>query len=143
MRALARLALQRGGPRDLAGIAAGLGVAREIEAFLTRTEATFPPPEHVTRELAALAAADAALEARLRESLVPEPPADRRAGGFIAQGVDAELDELRSLRDESRRVIAGVQARYVERPASGSSRSSTIISSASSSKFRRRRANAC
>ena len=85
VRALARLSLQRGGPRDLAGIAAGLGVARDIAAFLTRAEATFPPPEHVTRELAALAAADAALERRLGESLVPEPPADRRAGGFIAQ----------------------------------------------------------
>ena len=114
VRALARLSLQRGGPRDLAGIAAGLGVARDIAAFLTRAEATFPPPEHVTRELVALAAADAALERRLEESLVSEPPADRRAGGFIAKGVDAELDEARSLRDESRRVIAGVQAKYAE-----------------------------
>ncbi len=114
VRALARLALQRGGPRDLNGIAAGLGVAREIEAFLARVETTFPPPEHVSRELAALASANSELERRLRESLVPEPPADRRAGGFIAQGVDAELDEARSLRDESRRVIAGVQAKYAE-----------------------------
>jgi len=68
----------------------------------------------VARELAALAAADASLERRLKESLVPEPPAERRAGGFIAQGVDAELDEARSLRDESRRVIAGIQSKYAE-----------------------------
>jgi len=114
VRALARLSLQRGGPRDLVGIAAGLSVAREIAAFLTRAEATFPPSEHVAREISALAAADAALERRLQESLVPEPPADRRTGGFIAPGVDAELDEARSLRDESRRVIAGVQAKYAE-----------------------------
>ena len=114
VRALARLSLQRGGPRDLAGVAAGLSVAREIAAFLSQTDATFAPPEHVTRELAALAAADAALERRLKESLVPEPPGDRRAGGFIAEGVDAELDEARSLRDESRRVVAGFQSKYAE-----------------------------
>ncbi len=114
VRALARLSLQRGGPRDLLGIAAGLSVAREIAAFLFDTDATFASPEHVTRELAALAAADASLERRLKESLVPEPPADRRAGGFIAQGLDAELDEARSLRDESRRVVAGFQSKYAE-----------------------------
>jgi DNA mismatch repair protein MutS len=114
VRALARLSLQRGGPRDLLGIAAGLSVAREIAAFLSDTDATFAPPEHVMRELAALAAADASLERRLKESLVPEPPADRRAGGFIAQGLDAELDEARSLRDESRRVVAGFQSKYAE-----------------------------
>nr|WP_085773421.1 DNA mismatch repair protein MutS [Methylocystis bryophila] len=114
VRALARLSLQRGGPRDLAGLAAGLCVAREIAAFLSSADATLPPPPHVARELAALAAADAALERRLKESLVPEPPADRRAGGFIAQGVDAELDEARGLRDESRRVVAGFQSQYAE-----------------------------
>ena len=114
VRALARLSLQRGGPRDLAGVAAGLSAAREIAAFLSETDATFAPPEHLTRELAALAAADAALERRLRESLVPEPPADRRAGGFIVQGLDADLDEARSLRDESRRVVAGFQSKYAE-----------------------------
>ncbi|HTO79690.1 MAG TPA: DNA mismatch repair protein MutS, partial [Methylocystis sp.] len=114
VRALARLSLQRGGPRDLAGVAAGLSAARDIAAFLSETDATFAPPEHLTRELAALAAADAALERRLRESLVPEPPADRRAGGFIVQGLDADLDEARSLRDESRRVVAGFQSKYAE-----------------------------
>ena len=43
-----------------------------------------------------------------------EVPLDRRAGGFIARGVDAELDEARDLRDESRKIVASLQARYVE-----------------------------
>src|SRR4029077_2773976 len=40
------------------------------------------------------------------------PPFFARDGGFIASHAHAALDEARSLRDESRRVIAGLEARY-------------------------------
>jgi DNA mismatch repair protein MutS len=50
----------------------------------------------------------------LERLLVPEPPFLARDGGFIAAGAHAPLDEVRALRDESRRVIASLEARYRE-----------------------------
>ena len=67
--------------------------------------------EIVERLTEGLAAASA-LSERLDALLVPEPPFFARDGGFIAKGAHAALDDVRSLRDESRRVIAQLEARY-------------------------------
>ncbi|PPB82646.1 DNA mismatch repair protein MutS [Albidovulum inexpectatum] len=107
-RALSRLALERGGPRDLAAIRAGLERARAVADLLTGDV-----PERLSLAARDLAGHDA-LVARLRAALVEEPPLSARDGGFIAPGLDAELDEVRQLRDEGRGVIARLQARYVE-----------------------------
>lgn len=109
-RAVSRLSLQRGGPRDLASVGAALTAAHEIAGlFAPRT-----PPDEIAREAQTLARADAALEKSIAQSLKDNPPLDKRAGDFIAAGRDAELDEARRLRDESRKVIAGLQAKYAE-----------------------------
>src|SRR5918911_1626409 len=63
---------------------------------------------------AALARPGPALVARLDEALETELPLLKRDGGFVRAGFRADLDEARALRDESRRVIAGLQARYVD-----------------------------
>ncbi|MBG0809445.1 DNA mismatch repair protein MutS [Methylosinus sp. H3A] len=109
-RALSRLSLQRGGPRDLGNIRAALVAAREIVAAFAAHE----PATLVAREIVELAAGDGELERAIEARLASDPPLDKRAGNFIAQGFDAELDEARALRDESRRVIASLQQRYVE-----------------------------
>jgi DNA mismatch repair protein MutS len=109
-RALSRLALQRGGPRDLAAVAVALAAARGIAGLAGLKEA----PSEVAADIAELAGADCELEQEITRSLVSAPPLDRRAGGFIAPGVDAELDEARELRDQSRQIVAGFQAKYVE-----------------------------
>src|SRR3546814_12063207 len=49
-----------------------------------------------------------------RSARVAEPPVDSSAGGFIAQGYDAALDELRSTAGDGRRAIAALEARYRE-----------------------------
>ena len=54
------------------------------------------------------------LAAELSAALAAELPAFRRDGNFVRQGYDAALDEVRALRDESRRVVAALQARYAE-----------------------------
>src|SRR3546814_11457031 len=51
---------------------------------------------------------------RLARALAPEPPLLVRDGGAIAAGYDASLDELRGLRDDSRRLIAELQQRYAQ-----------------------------
>ncbi|MYZ47649.1 DNA mismatch repair protein MutS, partial [Propylenella binzhouense] len=63
---------------------------------------------------AQLARAPRDLCAALRAALADDLPLLKRDGGFVRPGWRAELDEARSLRDESRRVIAALQARYVE-----------------------------
>jgi DNA mismatch repair protein MutS len=110
-RAVSRLALQRGGPRDLAAISRGLAAAREVAAlFSPRNEA----PTEIAADVEALARADLDLERRIAQCLTGDVPLDKRAGGFVSRGIDAELDEARDLRDESRKVVASLQARYVE-----------------------------
>jgi DNA mismatch repair protein MutS len=111
LRALSRLSVQRGGPRDIAAVAVALSAAREIADFCAGAET----PALLSADIAELAAANTALEAQIARTLAADPPADKRAGDFIGRGVDAELDEARALRDESRRVVAELQASYVER----------------------------
>ncbi len=107
-RALSRLALDRGGPRDMAAIRNGLEQAGHIAARLTARDA----PTVLVAAATALIGHDA-LVALLDAALIAEPPLLARDGGFIAAGYDAELDETRRLRDEGRSVIAGMQADYI------------------------------
>ncbi|ADZ68494.1 DNA mismatch repair protein MutS [Polymorphum gilvum] len=110
-RALARIALQRGGPRDLLAVAQGLQAARRI---LDLTETGRDIPAEIAAARASLAAAPHELGTELAQALAAEPPLLKRDGGFVAGGYNADLDELRLLRDESRRVIARLQADYAE-----------------------------
>ena len=57
---------------------------------------------------------------RLERALANEPPLAARDGGFIAPRYAPELDELKTVRDESRRLVAALQARYVEATGIGS-----------------------
>ena len=106
-RALSRLALDRGGPRDMAAIRAGLAQA----AILASSLENVPP-------LLAEAARDLnvhqGLVDLLDDALVAEPPLLARDGNFIAAGYDAALDETRQLRDEGRGYIARLQAEYAD-----------------------------
>lgn len=105
-RALSRLALDRGGPRDLAAIRAGLAQGAAIAA---RLPGDAPP---VLRDAAGDLVGHDALVDLLDDALVAEPPLLARDGGFVAEGHDADLDQTRRLRDEGRGVIAGMQADY-------------------------------
>ena len=112
-RALSRLTVGRGGPRDLAAIRDGLAGADDLRATLTPAAGLAPPPALLAGALADMACRDALVE-RLERALAPDPPAFARDGGFIAQGYAPQLDELRALRDESKRLIANLQARYAK-----------------------------
>jgi DNA mismatch repair protein MutS len=110
-RALARLALGRGGPRDLAAIREGLLAAQELAGRLGDLEAL---PEELGEAAAALRRPDPSIAGELANALADELPAFRRDGGFVRAGYDQALDETRALRDESRRVVAALQARYAD-----------------------------
>jgi DNA mismatch repair protein MutS len=110
-RALARLALGRGGPRDLAAIRDGLGAAAEIAELVGTSDAM---PEELAGASSALKCPDLTITGELAAALADELPAFRRDGGFVRPGYAKELDDTRALRDESRRVVAGLQARYAD-----------------------------
>ena len=114
-RAMSRLSLERGGPRDLGAIRDALIAAREIARAMTAASLN-PAPEALGVALAALedraGEGFSGLIKTMRGALAPEPPMLARDGGFIAKDYDAGLDAARLLRDESRRVIAGLEAKY-------------------------------
>ncbi|MCE8456466.1 DNA mismatch repair protein MutS [Rhodovulum sulfidophilum] len=107
-RALSRLGLDRGGPRDLAAIRNGLAQAGDVAGLLGDDL-----PQTLTGARAALTGHDELCDL-LDRALVAEPPLLVRDGGFIATGFDEGLDEARTLRDEGRGVIARMQAGFVE-----------------------------
>jgi len=108
-RALSRLALDRGGPRDLAAIRDGLAGAGALHEALSHIDL----PEVLAEAKQGLTGHQT-LSDLLDRALVAEPPVQLRDGGTIAQGYSGELDEVRRLRDEGRGVIAGMQAEYIE-----------------------------
>ena len=109
-RALSRLTMGRGGPRDLAAIRDGLKDTAQLrETLLHPGLAPIPTGvETMARDLGH----HETLVDRLTRALSTELPLLARDGGYIAPGYDAALDELRGLRDESRRMIAAMQGDY-------------------------------
>ena len=99
-RALSRLALGRGGPRDLGAVRDGLDTAQRIHAALSSPDGTL------------IAGAD--LHTDLTETLVTDLPLFARDGGFIADGYDPDLDEARRMRDDGRGIIINLESGYVQ-----------------------------
>lgn len=109
-RSLSRLALGRGGPRDLGALLHGLRAADAV----ARQMSTQGLDGELAAALADIAALPPALAQQLEGMLGDELPLLKRDGGFIREGANGELDEMRALRDQSRRVIAGLQLQYAE-----------------------------
>ena len=113
-RALSRLTLGRGGPRDLAAVRDGLTQTPRLRAaVLELAVGLLPPPADINDALTRLGHHDTLVH-RLTRALSLDLPPLARDGGFIAAGYDAALDELIALRDESRKLIAGLQAKYAD-----------------------------
>ncbi len=123
-RALARLALGRGGPRDLAGVHDALTRAETLRSALLASGLAAAPecrmpnaecqPSLLSSALSGLGE-HSALRDRLGRALSETLPLLTRDGGFIARGYAPQLDELVALRDDSRRVIAALQQNYAEK----------------------------
>ncbi|WP_316195392.1 DNA mismatch repair protein MutS [Bradyrhizobium sp. SZCCHNRI3052] len=110
-RAMARLSVGRGGPRDLAALRDGIVAADQA---LARLSALDQPPQEVASVMSALARPARALAEEFARALDEQLPLIKRDGGFVRSGYDATLDETRNLRDASRLVVASMQARYAD-----------------------------
>jgi DNA mismatch repair protein MutS len=114
-RALSRLALGRGGPRDLGCLKDGLAIGEAVAGLFASTrDPLVELPAEIAQALTALNPTLhpdlAQFRALLTEGLGPDLPAQARDGGFVAADVRPELDQARALRDDSRRVIAALEA---------------------------------
>ena len=107
-RALGRVAAGRGSPRDLGQLRDGLAEARRITDHL----AGVPDRPALLEALLPRLSGHGALTDLLQRALIASPPTERAAGGFIAEGYDAGLDELRGVAGNARRAIAALEARY-------------------------------
>jgi len=108
-RALSRLVVGRGSPRDLAAIRDGLLAAADLARLLAAAQES-----ELADAVASLRRPDGAVPQELAAALADDLPAFKRDGGFVRPGYEAALDEMRALRDESRRVVAALQARYAD-----------------------------
>ncbi|MFN3827877.1 MAG: DNA mismatch repair protein MutS [Micavibrio sp.] len=108
-RALARLTVGRGGPRDLGMIREGLKQTDILRALLV--DAQEDSLDNISKNLQQRPVTQD-LADRLCEALSDDLPFLERDGGFIRKGYNARLDELRMMRDDSRRLIAALQTRY-------------------------------
>src|SRR5690606_15028684 len=105
------LALERGGPRDLAAIGKAVAVALGLGQKLVGVADL---PEVLTGLSAILAQAPDTLAAEFAAALADDLPLLIRDGGFVRAGFDARLDEERALGSETRAVVAALQARLMD-----------------------------
>jgi DNA mismatch repair protein MutS len=110
-RALARLTVGRGGPRDLAALRDGVLAAERV---LGRLGAIDNLPTDIAAAMDALRRPSRDLAHTFARALAEELPLMKRDGGFVREGFEAVLDETRNLRDASRLVVAAMQARYAD-----------------------------
>ena len=108
-RALSRLSLSRGGPRDLLAVAQGLSAAQQI----CRLYADKALPQALAESSQAFAGHEGLVDV-LTRAIKPEAGLFTRDGDFVASGYHGALDELRSLKHEGARRIAALQQRYME-----------------------------
>lgn len=110
-RALARLSVGRGGPRDLAALRDGILAA---DLTLQRLERLGDLPRDLASIMEALRKPARDLAREYERALAEQLPLMKRDGGFVREGYEPALDETRKLRDDSRRVVAEMQARYAD-----------------------------
>jgi DNA mismatch repair protein MutS len=107
-RALGRIVAGRGSPRDLGQVRDGLSEARRVKEHLER----LPDRPPLLDELLPKLGGHGAITDLLARALVLTPPTERQSGGFIAEGYDHALDELRLVSGNARRAIAALEAKY-------------------------------
>jgi DNA mismatch repair protein MutS len=111
-RALSRLCMQRGGPRDLLAIMAGLECAYHVRVQLEKQEQPELPEGLIA--LRDRLAGHEELAGKLKAAIRADGGLFARDGNFVTDGYSPALDELRGLRDESKRVIVALQQKYCE-----------------------------
>ena len=117
-RALGRLIIGKGGPRDMLGIKNTLSLTPKIRNILrfksqeSKIEMPIPP---VLGNVMNNLGEHSSLDAKLQKAIVSDnTPNFARDGGFICEGYSAALDVIKTLKCDSQKVIANLQDKYIE-----------------------------
>ena len=113
-RALSRITIGRGSPRDLQSISKGLGKAEHIHGLMLAHKSSLLPYTDTIKQLTLTVNETHCLD-RLRRALSDDLPFLARDGGFIREGYAANLDEQKSLRQNSKTVMAKMQSDYASK----------------------------
>ncbi len=113
-RLLSRVTLESANPRDLLALAASLARIPGVKRALAGLAAAR------LQQLEAALDDLADLRQQIESTIVPEPPLSFAEGGVIRAGVDAALDELRTLSRSSKQYLAQVEQRERQRTGIGS-----------------------
>lgn len=118
-RALSRISLGRGGPRDLANIRQALEIIPRLKNLLQSVESS--STEQIVRQLPPAVQnilsrfnAQNQLVMTLANALTDELPLLARDGGFVRNGYFPPLDEVKTLKDDSHQLITRLQSKYAE-----------------------------
>jgi DNA mismatch repair protein MutS len=104
-RLVARAALATAGPRELVALGQSLTAIPRVKLLLDEVRA--PLLGSLVAELDDLSDVRDLIE----RSLIDEPPAVARDGGFTRDGVDEEIDQLRAISRSGKQVIAEMEER--------------------------------
>ena len=115
-RAVSRLSLGRGGPRDLANIKGGLEVVPALRNLLYASGSG--QPDALNPIISSLGE-HSSLVADLSSALAEDLPLLARDGGFIREGYSAALDEIRLIKNDSHKLIVELQSKYAEQTGIG------------------------
>lgn len=111
-RALSRVSLERASPRDLLNIRNGLYQSERLSAVLNQHKDTYPALRQIIDTITPDTDIVNLLE-MLTNAIDDNAPALARDGGFIKAGYHEKLDQLKNIRSESKRLIAGLQEKYI------------------------------
>jgi DNA mismatch repair protein MutS len=102
-RLISRIALSTAGPRDLAALSRSLAAVPRLQLLLSECQA--PLVRSLAGELDGLAD----LREWIDRAIADEPPALARDGGFVRDGFDKEIDDLRHISRSGKQVIAAME----------------------------------
>ena len=111
----ARLALRQSRPRELAGLLRTLDQAQGLRTQLLRVLDAVSAQPVLLQQVADQLQPPAGVLDRLQQAIQPEPAVNIRDGGVIAEGYDAELDELRGIQTRSAEYLLAMEQRERER----------------------------
>ncbi len=112
-RALSRLALQRGSPRDLGAVRDAMAQGRSCGALLYDAGGSIGLPTELSGAVERISSVSLSLGENLQQALGDALPLVRREGGFVRAGFRRELDEARQLAEDGRKVMAALETRYI------------------------------
>ena len=118
-RAVSRLSLGRGGPRDLANIKTALAIVPQLKNLVmsfnqnTDEQILSEFPDSLKTVLNNLGE-HSNLVSTLEQALAEDLPLLARDGGFIREGFYPPLDEIKLLKNDSHKMIVELQNKYAE-----------------------------